>query len=107
MFKSLQELGEALKVIAPTKYSHFRDDPKTDYITYIDIGENGFFTDNTLTARNTAVSIELHTKEKNLALEEQVRDILKLNETPYDKNETLYDEDLDLFVTEFIIELND
>ena len=107
MFKNLTDLAKELKKIAPTKYSHFRDDPKTDYITYIDIGENVFFTDNILTARNTAVSIELHTKEKNLALEEQVRDILKQNETPYDKNETLYDEDLDLFITEFIVELND
>ena len=106
MIKSFAELAQELSKIAPTKYMYFKDKPNVDYITYVDIGNNQFYADSKTIKRNTLVSVELYSKQKNEQLEKELRDMFEYNEVPYEEEETEYNEGDDLFIKEFIIELH-
>lgn len=105
MIKSLAELGEELSKIANTRYSHFKNKPDGDHITFIDTGTDPFYVDNKQVLKNTSVEISVYTKDKNEQLELALQELLESHDIPYDQDDTTYLQDEDLYVTDFNIEL--
>ncbi|SOC12813.1 hypothetical protein SAMN05880501_10756 [Ureibacillus xyleni] len=90
----LQELAQALETLnIPVTYSHFNDPQTPPFICYLVTGSDNFNADNTTYQEFTNVDIELYTKKKDITLENQLKQLLKDNELPFDYSSVFINEE--------------
>lgn len=65
-------------------YNHFNKRTEPPYVVYYVQDSENLFADNTVIAENVTVLIELYTKNKDIKLERQLKNILNNNELPYE-----------------------
>lgn len=65
-------------------YNHFSKRTEPPYVVYYVQDSENLFADNTVIVENVTVLIELYTKNKDIKLERQLKNILNNNELPYE-----------------------
>lgn len=103
--KTLEELGEGLQTLYPTRYSHFAKEQARPFITYIDTDYENFAADNIITVEGTYVDIELYVDNKDEQAEAKIKQFLNQNELPYTQSATIYIESERFFQSIFSIKL--
>ncbi|SEA49518.1 hypothetical protein SAMN04515656_1128 [Eubacterium aggregans] len=77
---SLNELKNALETLqVPVAYHHFRTGqaPSPPFLVYYEDQDIEYYADDKVYLTATAVTVELYTNEKNIALEESLKALLK------------------------------
>lgn len=65
-------------------YNHFNKRTEPPYVVYYVQASENLFADNKVISENVTVLIELYTKNKDIKLERQLKNILNNNELPYE-----------------------
>ena len=102
---SLAKLHNELNKIAPTRYSHFNQKQDLPFITYIDDGEENFHADNKDYLTGEFVQVELYTENKNINMENQIKDLFRSAQIGFDKLPTEYINSEEMFISTFRIKL--
>lgn len=79
----------------PVAYDHFESDKTISppFMAYREISPDTFKADNKTFYRENVFEVELVTEKKNVALEQQLEGLFNSNSIPYDKSDTIWDED--------------
>lgn len=90
----LMELANLLSGLGyPLAYSHFKSAQKPPFIVYLVTSGDSFSADNTALHESDYVDIELYVEVKSLAIENQIKTLLKQNELPFSYVETYIKEE--------------
>ena len=104
---TLPELKELLKTLGlPVAYLQWEvgQVPELPYILYYADEDNNFYADDTVYADGCAVTVEVYSQRKDLALEKRVKELLTGRNIPYESyGEFLRTEDMYLKAYEFNI----
>lgn len=106
MIKSLSDLAVELNKIYPTRYSHFANKQQMPFITYITTDEDNTFADNKVYAEGINVDVELYTETKDLQAERAIKNLLNVNEIPYNMSGSVFIDEENAFMHSFSIKLN-
>lgn len=89
----------------PVAYDHFTSDKRVTppFMAYREISPDTFKADNKTYYRPYEFEIELVTETKDVALENQIEELLDNNNIPYDKENELWDEDEKIYHNFYII----
>lgn len=101
--KDIFDLLKTLNI--PVAYDHFTSDKRVTppFMAYREISPDTFKADNKTYYRPYEFEIELVTETKNVALENQIEELLDNNNIPYDKENELWDEDEKIYHNFYII----
>ena len=91
-----KEIYDLLKTLnIPVAYDHFNSDKQINppFIVYRELQVDTFKADNKTFYRPYDFEIELITITKNVALQEQIEELLDNNNIPYDTSTEIWDED--------------
>lgn len=102
---TFEELRTGLNNLFPTNYDHFTRQPTGIYVTYIDNGQDDFYSDDFVQVERYNIDIDLHTPTKDLAAERRLKDFFRDNEIPYIKDDTIFIIEDGVYITTFGIEL--
>ena len=104
---TLPELKDKLKTLnLPIAYRCFAAGqvPELPYIVYYVDEDIGFYADDTVYYEGYAVTIEVYTDQKDLQLEEKVKELLNSNELPYESYESFLDSE-NMYLKAYEIEI--
>lgn len=82
----------------PTRYSHFKNEQKPPYITYIGDGQDQIYADDKGYYSKNKYQVEFYFKNKNEELESVIEKILIDDGYTYEKSEDVFIESEGLFV---------
>lgn len=99
----LYNLLETLNI--PVAYDHFEESEHVvpPFVAYREISPDTFKADNKTYYRNNEFEVELVTEKKDVALEKQLEGLFDSNSIPYDKNDTIWDNDEKIYHIIYII----
>lgn len=91
--KDLFDLLKTLNI--PVAYDHFASNKEVTppFVVYREISSNTFKADDITYYRPYNFEIELITEKKDVALEQQVEELLTTNKIPYDIDNEIWDDD--------------
>lgn len=104
---TLPELKDKLKTLnLPIAYRCFAAGqvPELPYIVYYVDEDIGFYADDTVYYEGYAVTIEVYTDQKDLQLEEKVKELLNSNELTYESYESFLDSE-NMYLKAYEIEI--
>lgn len=104
---TLPELKDKLKMLdLPIVYRCFAvgQVPELPYIVYYVDEDIGFYADDTVYYEGYAVTIEVYTDQKDLQLEEKVKELLNSNELTYESYESFLDSE-NMYLKAYEIEI--
>lgn len=78
--------------------------PELPYLLYYADEDIGFYADDTVYSEGYAVTIEVYSEQKDLALEERVKKLLKENHLPYESYEDYLDSE-EMFLKAYEIQI--
>ena len=107
MIKTLEELGQALNTLYPTRYLYFNEKTEGPYIVYTDEGQEDFFADGIVQAEITTVDIDFYSPTKDIVAERRIKDLFRQKELPYDVSNTIFLEQERLYMITFTVYLLD
>ena len=81
-----------------------RQVPELPYIVYYVDEDIGFYADDTVYYEGYAVTIEVYTDQKDLQLEEKVKELLNSNELTYESYESFLDSE-NMYLKAYEIEI--
>lgn len=101
--KDLFNLLKTLNI--PVAYDHFDSDKQVvpPFIGYREISPDTFKADNKTFYRTDEFEVELVTRTKDVALEEEIEGLFDSNNIPYDKEDTIWDNDEKIYHIIYII----
>lgn len=91
---TLPEFKKQLNILElPIAYHCFAPGqvPELPYIVYYADEDNNFYADDTVYFEGYAVTVEVYSEKKDLALEEKVKQLLNKNRFPYESYESFLD----------------
>ena len=91
---TLPELKKKLESLdLPIAYRQWAvgQEPELPYLIYYADEDIGFFADDEVYSERYAVTIEVYSQQKDLALESQVKELLNTNNLPYTNYESFLD----------------
>lgn len=96
-YENLFNLLKTLKI--PVAYDHFKSNKEIapPFIVYRMTSPNTFKADGISYYRPYTYEIELITEKKDVALEQEIAELLTNNKIPYDINDEVWDEDESIF----------
>ena len=89
----------------PVAYNHFEENEHVTppFVAYDEISPDTFKADNKTYYRNNEYEVELVTEKKDVALEKQLEGLFDSNSIPYDKGDTIWDNDEKIYHIIYII----
>ncbi|MDO4720964.1 MAG: hypothetical protein Q4A78_09920 [Peptostreptococcaceae bacterium] len=80
--------GELFDILSktgfPVVYAEWHSAPKLPYIVFYDAGSNNFGADNRVYSKATHYNIELYTKQKDIASQRKLEEVLDAHDLFYD-----------------------
>ena len=85
---TLTELAQKLKALDyPVAYSHFKSVQAPPFICYLVVDGDTFTADNKVAAELISVDVELYVANKDLKVEQKIKNMLNDNELPWSYDE--------------------
>ena len=102
---NLIELAELLEGLGyPLSYSHFKNAQSAPFITYLVTSVDTLSADNAAIHESVNVDIELYVSAKSIQIENEIKELLRANELPFDYVENYIKEE-GVFKCTFSIQL--
>lgn len=93
MHKQIYDLLKTLNI--PVAYDHFNSNKEVTlpFVVYRETGTDTFKADGITYYRPYSFEIELVTEKKDVALQQNIEELLTLNKIPYDSSDEVWDEE--------------